>query len=268
MPVPGENVEGVLPDDQFIVSYPRSGNTWLRQLLCDLVLQRKFGVELQGLQSLPSADALMPDIHVHNLVNPTQAEFGMTERIFKSHNLSHLRGCRMVYLFRSPADALVSYYHLNLRRPELRERAQARGLESFCRSALSGWRFHLESALEYHREAPSNVLLLNYGRLLENGVAELARAAEFVGLASEDANLNAAIERCSFARLRKREEQNPKHPEEYFYRKGRQGTGRDELSEATWNWISSRGDSTYERALTALEESLKAGAGATSAAGD
>lgn len=267
MSVPEETVQGLLPDDQFIVSYPRSGNTWLRQLLCDLVLQKKFGPELQGLAALPSADALMPDIHVHKLVNSTQTEFGMTQRIFKSHNLSHLRGMRMVYLFRTPADSLVSYYHVNLRRPELREKAQATGLEKYCLDAFTGWRFHLETALNYHQEDPSKVLLLNYERLLENGLAELGRAAEFVGLSSDETNLKAAIERCSFERLRKREEQNPKHPEEYFYRKGKKGSGQEELTEATWKWITSRGNPTYERALATLEKSLESGARAASAAG-
>lgn len=255
MMIPKETIAALRPDDQFVVSFPRSGNTWLRLLLCDLVVQRKHGVEIGDPMQYPRPRVLMPDLHTNAPDHPSQAEYGLTRRVFKSHNLADIEGYRMVYLFRHPVDSLVSYYHLHLREPDSRNAASC-GVDEFCRNALQGWCSHVEMALSYHQAAPEQVLLCSYERLLNDGVSELGRAAKFLGIAAESENLRAAIERCAFDRLREREEKNPPTSGEFFFRKGRQGGGREELNQATVDFIQAGGNAWYDRATKALQASL------------
>jgi hypothetical protein len=249
MPIPAESVAQFRPDDQFVVSYPRSGNTWLRHLLRDLIIQQKQGSGFVENPAFPKPRVLLPDLHAHPLDDPSQAEYGMKTRIFKSHNLTDLKGRRMVYFFRSAPDALVSYYHLHVRDPELRPRVEAQGIDQFCRGAAPGWIRHLQVALDYRRQNPDNTLLASYERLLESGVDELGRIARFLGLLSGEENLSSALARNAFEQLHAKEAQNKPKGQEHFYRKGRKGSAREELSEETWKWISARTDVLYQRAI-------------------
>ena len=49
----------IYPDDVMIVSYPRSGNTWVRVLLANLISDSAEPVDLVELEDL------VPDIHIH-----------------------------------------------------------------------------------------------------------------------------------------------------------------------------------------------------------
>jgi Sulfotransferase domain len=247
MNVAPERLAALRNDDQFLISYPRSGNTWVRHLLREVILFNR--------PDLPPPEALwmlIPDLHVHDMDHPARVRFRMPTRIFKSHNLRALRGRRMVYVFREPADALTSYYHFHLREkiePEL----VAAGPEAFCRAFLPGWCEHLQLALDERAVAPGRVLLVAYEMLLNNGAPELGRIADFYGLPSNQAGLTAAIDKARFEKLREREMQNPQHPDEYFFRKGRSGTGREELSAEIQELIAATAQPLYSRARSIAE---------------
>lgn len=102
---------------------------------------------------------LIPDLQVHPMEHPTRTDFSMPTRIFKSQNLRDVRGHRIVYIFREPTDALVSYFHFHIRekwKPEL----VARGPDAFCQAMLPEWCEHVEMALDEYAAAPSQMLLV------------------------------------------------------------------------------------------------------------
>ena len=88
-------------DDIFLVSYPKSGNTWVRFLLANLL---KEGDELIDFKS---AIKYVPEIGIHNdeLVNLKRP------RIIKSHELYNAKYPKVVYIVRDPRDVYVSYFH-------------------------------------------------------------------------------------------------------------------------------------------------------------
>jgi Sulfotransferase domain len=88
--------------------------------------------------------------------------------------------------------------------------------------------------------------------LLCDGVRQLGRIANFLGLPANDSALATAVERNRFEKLREKEAQNPQHPEEYFFRKGRSGTGREELSADTQRTIAAEAQPIYDRARAAI----------------
>jgi len=255
MPIPPDRFAALRPDDQFIVSYPRSGNTWMRHLMRDVI------VLAQPEKPEPeSVWMLIPDVHIpeHQMEHPAQTEFGIRRRILKSHHLEKLGGYRLLYIFRNPADTLVSYYHFH--RLEYAKRHQVKeGLEAFCEHMVGGWCAHVERAVDYLARTPGEILFISYESLAKNGQETLARAASFLGIEATPAVVAKALERNAFARLREKEERRRAGATEFFFRKGQVGSAADELDSATYARIMERGRPTYERAQRAALEAAITG---------
>jgi hypothetical protein len=89
-----------LPEDIFVVGYPKSGLTWFQNLICGVV----YGVDPR----------LAPSALVHDLVpdlayNKYYRRYA-TPMFFKSHALPRAEFRRVIYLLRDGRDAMVSYH--------------------------------------------------------------------------------------------------------------------------------------------------------------
>lgn len=247
MMIPQERLDALRPDDRLLISYPRSGNTWLRHLLGELIALGNPAVpHPQDLRSL------IPGIHAPSLKmdNPEVEQFGLPFRLFKSHNIRQVRQYRFVYLVREPADTLVSFYHYHLlerSNPELLKQ----DIDSFCLKAVGGWIEHVRLALESKRERSNDVLIVSYEGLLENGMMELARIARFFGIESTEENRATALERNSFSQLRSKEEARRGPSDSYFYRKGKKGSAREELKPETLAILAGEAAEIYRKAREA-----------------
>src|ERR1700685_1517671 len=95
----GRNL-AVYPDDTFLVSFPRSGNTWIRFLIANLLNP---GIEV----SFTNIERLIPD---------TASKSSRTmkrearPRIIKSHEYFDVRYPKVIYIVRDPRDVALSYY--------------------------------------------------------------------------------------------------------------------------------------------------------------
>ena len=117
MPIAPEVLADLRDGDRFLVSFPRSGNTWLRHLLQELIILRRPD------QPRPiDLETLQPSVHRGAIDRPATAAFNLPWRLLKSHNIRDLRGHQIIYLFRQPADALVFTVS-----PPHAERPDARG---------------------------------------------------------------------------------------------------------------------------------------------
>lgn len=247
MPVPPERLASLHQADQLIASYPRSGNTWVRNLLRNLYILQS--PELPE----PVIWELLPDIHVpqHPLNHPVVQQFQLPSRILKSHNIRDLPPLRLVYILRHPADALVSYYHYH-RLQEKTLSVTRHGIDAFCRAMVGGWIEHVEHALRIHQQRPSDTLLVSYEGLSSDTVSELRRITGFLNINVRDGLFAAAVEKSSFARLRSQEESRRGVSEEYFFRKGKSGSAKEELTEETLKFLTKRALGLYERATPAF----------------
>lgn len=89
-----------LPDDVFLCSYPRSGNTWIRYLLT-----RYRGS--QGAGTMDDFDHQVPDLHqVPEVALASVAR----PRIMKTHLRPDPAYPRIVYVVRDPRDVVCSYH--------------------------------------------------------------------------------------------------------------------------------------------------------------
>ncbi len=94
--IAGRNL-AVYPDDTFIVSYPRSGNTWARFLVANPVYAEQ-PVTFANIERLiPDCEA-MASRYVKRVPRP---------RIIKSHEYFDPRYKRVIYIVRDPRDVAL-----------------------------------------------------------------------------------------------------------------------------------------------------------------
>ncbi len=151
---PGRNVE-VFADDVFVVSYPKSGNTWVRFLIAHLVAEGR-PVDFSSVQEIVPGIDWLPANKLRSLARP---------RILKSHEYFDPRYGKLLYLVRDPRDVVVSYYHHDIRRRLIPE---GYPMEQYVERFLDGrldpygsWHEHVGSWLGA-RESDPGFLLVRY----------------------------------------------------------------------------------------------------------
>src|SRR6201987_839110 len=95
----------VYPDDVFLVSYPRSGNTWTRFLLGNLIHQDE-PVTFSNIESRIPEIYFNPDRALRALPRP---------RMLKSHECFQPQYPHVIYIVRDPRDVAISFYHHNVK---------------------------------------------------------------------------------------------------------------------------------------------------------
>ncbi len=189
----------VFPDDVFLTSYPRSGNTWARFLVGNLVHQNEPVTFL-------NLECLLPDMYVHsdsemrNLARP---------RILKSHECFDPRYKRVVYIVRDPRDVAVSNYYWELKKGSFpegfpMEQFVPRWMESSYWPRLGNWGDHVTSWLST-RQGHDGFVIVRYEDLLTNTKGELTRIAGLLGIEPTPDRLDRAIRLSSAEHMRQLE---------------------------------------------------------------
>ena len=93
-------IKQIYHDDIFIVSYPKSGNTWLRFIIAYIKQGMQYDISFKYLEKI------IPDIYTSKEVIDSQK----TGRIIKSHNTYFDYYNKTIYIHRDYRDVLVSYY--------------------------------------------------------------------------------------------------------------------------------------------------------------
>jgi Sulfotransferase domain len=191
--IAGRNLK-VFPDDTFIASYPRSGNTWTRFLIANLIHPERPVTFANIEKIIPDATALSSR-ELKRVPRP---------RLIKTHEYFEPRYRKVIYLVRDPRDIAVSLY--NFRR-KYRSVDDSYPIEQYiAKRFLPGdldvsWGEHVGSWLGTRMNQPG-FLLVRYEDLLQDPTRELRRVASFLGIAASTETLSHAIERSSANRLR------------------------------------------------------------------
>ena len=178
----------ISPRDVFVLSYPRSGNTWVRFMLAHLVIGRE-----------PSFDDVfshIPPVGRHRGAPGVLPDGG---RLIKSHERPappHGSSYRKaVYLVRDGRDVSVSYYYWYLQNG-LYEGPFDGFLRLFLAGRLDGfgaWHEHVRSWLTSPPARANALLVVRYEDLLARPTESLGRIAEFVGLDATREQLEDAL---------------------------------------------------------------------------
>src|ERR1700676_1359417 len=185
----------VFPDDTFLVSYPKSGNTWVRFLLANLIYPNET-VGFANINRLLPAPGVSSKRFLRNLPRP---------RILKSHEPFDARFRKVIYLVRDPRDVAISEYHFDLKKRYI---DQDVSLEEFVKRFIAGetssygsWWEHAASWIAARRGNPA-FRLVRYEDLLADSVGEAGKIAEFLGIQAEQELVKTAVERSSADRMR------------------------------------------------------------------
>jgi hypothetical protein len=189
----------VYPDDIFLTSYPRSGNTWTRFLVGNLVHPDQ-PVNFVNLEQL------VPDMYVHS---DREMRHLPKPRIIKSHECFDPRYKRIVYIVRDPRDVAVSNYYWELKKGSFpdgfpMQEFIPRWMESLYWPRLGCWGDHVTSWLSTRREYQGFVLI-RYEDLKCNAEVELSKVARLLAINPTPARLRRAVDLSSSERMRQLE---------------------------------------------------------------
>lgn len=252
----------------WLASYPKSGNTWFRIFLTNLLRDSDEPASINDLKRTPIAssrnlfdeyvgfdssdldadeiDLLRPEIY---LKIASEAKENIYQKIHDAYIIldngqplipAEASKCA-IYFIRNPLDVAVSFaYHSNID-----FNASIRNMNnnnySFCskndrlhnqlRQKLLTWSNHVKSWTE-QKEIP--VLVVRYEDMIDNTFKEFKKIVDFIGIETNDKKIEKAINFSSFSELQKQEEQfgfNEKAPKsEKFFRKGKVGSWKEELT--------------------------------------
>jgi methylamine dehydrogenase accessory protein MauD len=188
------------PDDIFVVTYPRSGTTWMQMILYQLTTA--------GNMDFPHITTVCPWFE-RSLKDGTAYDALPAPRVFKSH-LSYGKipkgPCKYIYVARDGKDVAVSYYHFCQTHMGFQG-----SFDEFFERFLKGevpfgsWFRHVRGWYA-HRGDP-NVLFLRYEELAADLPGSLRRIAAFCGLEVDPGRWPGILERCSFAFMKQHESQ-------------------------------------------------------------
>jgi Sulfotransferase domain len=203
---------GGLPRIVWLASYPKSGNTWLRFLLGDLL-----GGPIERSDELGTR---VPD--AHKIEDWTRLDRGRrhyvkTHWAFDQVKVAHQ--CEgAVQIVRNPFDVLAANFNFylltsaseldargdvafeRLRRAYVERFIQWRGDLRWLPLGAGSWQSHVRSWIDAAARRP--VLRLRYEDLLARPGPEVARLVAFLGLDANAAEIEGAIRRSSFGALR------------------------------------------------------------------
>ena len=200
----------VYPDDVFLTSYPRSGNTWARFLIGNLIYQDEPVTFLNIEERIPEI-YFNSDHRMRALARP---------RILKSHEPFQPHYARVIYIVRDPRDVAVSFYHHNVKAGNIADDYPIddfipRFIAAEFDSRWGSWAEHVQSWILLRRNCPE-FILFRYEEMKANPEGELLRLTEFLKcgcfrrIDSSPDKLQRAIELSSPERMRKLEREQAK----------------------------------------------------------
>jgi len=258
-----------MPRTVWLASYPKSGNTWFRIFLANLLHPEQAPVDLNQLpERTPIASsrghfddllgvpsALLTQAEIDRLRPAADAELARAwdEPLLlrKAHDAytrlpdgTPLMGqgpdFSAIYILRDPWDVAVSMTNhfncdldqavANLTNPEFAVAVTRRKLNGQLRQQLGTWEMHASGWLQ----APMPLCLLRYETMKADPLPEFRRAVRFMELPHDDDAITAALEASRFERLQQAEQaerfqETPKHTQAFF-RRGISGEGLDKLT--------------------------------------
>jgi len=223
---PSERAIPIREDDIFVVSFLKSGNTWTRFLLANLLNPERP-------VTFESIERTIPDIYQFQYHDYAKLP---SPRLIKSHECFDPRYRRIIYIVRDPRDVAISLYHFLRKIKTIDDTFPLETYASdwFIRGKGSGrtWREHVGSWLLNPRIFPEvaglslksenkftlddlgacdhgrQFLLLRYEDLLSNPYGSVVRIATFLNLTLSDDQISRAIEQSSAKEMSKLEQKD------------------------------------------------------------
>lgn len=213
----------VRPDDVYTVSFPKSGTTWI----LNIVWQLRHNIDLSA-ELLTAADLYLErpifydfteeNRHDDNFRRVVVDMEGYLERfdndasprVFKSHLLPHLLPKaiwtvkpKIVYIYRDPKDAVVSMFHMFRNNSRTRyEGTMNDFLDAFLNGYVMYGPYHDHVNSFQQLKHLDHILLLKYEDMIANPFNGIKRISDFLECSYSDEQLKQLTEHLSFHSMR------------------------------------------------------------------
>jgi hypothetical protein len=232
---------GLKPQDIFQASFPRSGSTWLRFMLFQIMTGAEPGFH--------SIDTTIPEIEHHRSVPPFLPGGG---RLIKTHEQYRDDYTRAVFLVRDGRDVFLSNF-ARATQVGLAPLISKGDIDSFLEAYLKGyalqqgsWQEHTRTWLDSPLAKNGNLLVVRYEDLRKEPEQVLGQLLQFLGITPNYPVIRKAIHDNSLQQMREKEDRARKAGETgnllsshktvgeegRFVRKGSVGGWRGKLNEA------------------------------------
>lgn len=261
--VADQNREKLAANDIILLSYPRSGNTWTRYLLADLILQ-SHGFETTTDLPINFAN-IIPTTYSQDISKEIDSSLNLPYRIVKSHHFQDLGSRKCIYVFRRAEDVLCSYYHFVSAKKNPLIEAQFMpvfyyrniSVDEFCQKNIQTWKRHVGKILKKLKDNPEKIALVCYEDLHKKTPETLRCLASFLGLSVNDAAIERAIENHAFNKRVSALKQSGQESERVFsVRKGKPSSSHEELSTKTLEKVISQTRQIYDEARSLCQQEL------------
>ena len=199
---------GLRAGDVLIAAYPRSGSTWLRFMLYELLTGKE--------STFADVDRTLADVGRHFGAPPLLPNGG---RVLKTHEPYRLGYGRAIYLVRDVRDVILSEYQFCVR-----EGFFAGDFAQFFPLFLAGrvnrygsWTDHVRSWLDAAARTPGEILLIRFEELRRQPAQVVARCLDHLGVERTQAQIDQAVANHTLSRMQAKEDAAKK------FRAGAQG---------------------------------------------
>lgn len=214
-------------DDIILAFFPKTGSTWVRIFLYNLLTQNGARVDF----SFEDLDRDMPEFANPSFFNPWR--FASTPRLIKTH--SPYRGIfrrnRAVVFAREPRDTMISFLHYA-------NASQKIGFSGDLHDIAHDSAMGLDSYFRFYNSWLRRAgLVIRYEDLRADPAHEFRRLVEFIGIPFNDGEIARALEASSLDRTRRAQARSSdgfksQFSEGFnFAREGKVGTGRQQFDE-------------------------------------
>ena len=269
----------------WLASYPKSGNTWFRVFLSNLLSEGNEPVSINELLSTPVASSRTlideyagvssADLTQHELENILPEVYRklseqIEERIFlKVHDAWRISPsgapiyppevtAGVIYFVRNPLDVAVSYsFHTGQNPSQVVELMNNQDY-SLCSSKnrlfsqilqpLSDWSGHIKSWVD---DSGLPVLVIRYEDMLKKNFSTFKKAVHFTGIEKSDSAIKTALNASDISTLKKLEKEEGFREKplgmKSFFRRGTSGTWHEHLDEKSVKRLIKAHNSFMER---------------------
>ena len=238
------------PFDTVIISFPKSGRTWLRMIIGKVfanylgINKKLYPDAILNLPMFSELSPLIPKVGYGHESSGTLKPSGIDKQKLYAKNL------KIIFMVRDPRDVLVSQYFSESQRTK---NAYKQSISEFIFENKGSF----DTIIEFYnswadkKDYPKDFLLIKYEDMHTDTIKEVGKIIDFIGLQADEDILKDAVEFASFSNMRKIEAENPtksitlkpaniNDTNTYKTRKGKVGGYKNYFSEKEINYLNNK----------------------------
>lgn len=197
---------GLNEKDVMFASFERSGNTWLRFVLMEILTKDNAG--------FLNVNQILPEMGTHRESKPVLPNGG---RFVKTHEQYRSEYKRAIYLMRDLRDVMLSNWARDKEMGFSQYFDNGKGMDGYIESFLKGkvtrfgsWQSHVDSWMNCPLAKNGNLLVVRYEDLRKDTEAGLMEMLEFLGIPGDRETVRRAVENNSLRAMREKEDKAKK----------------------------------------------------------